>query len=501
MIGLGKFATTVAAAVLVSGCATSVEKTAKIATDYNQAFADSRNEALLLNVLRAWADEPLQFSTMGTVTGSVRTTTAAEAALEGIFVGAANNFKPKVTLGGGPNPTVTILPLSNKEFVQGILRPVDSETIDFMLSQRWDRELVLPLVVGGVSCKDNSVRINRGSNPLSNWKFAIQAALADDFSLEAADGSEIVLALTPEQVTELLKEGVGEGRSVSRLMTHQQWLDYAAKTPQGRPADAATHSDKLFAVIDKKQAKSIAGLPLDSLCGTADTPVMKEAAFLRSIDSMIHFLAEIHRINIADEILKCETGSTLSPVPPRPEEDLRRDAAAEIEKRAGLNADAARAALAAAEAELLEAGAMSGQSAPSRAAAEARLGRAKRAQQEAMENNALALKQQRAATALHAFFSGRITEEGLSEAQRDMVQNLVAPRDLFRVKLSCGEIEPKGTFVWTRFRGRTFYIPSKGQTLPSDRTLEVMAFLSDLIALQTSESLIKSTAPLISVGQ
>ncbi|MEA3052898.1 MAG: hypothetical protein QOG72_1801, partial [Sphingomonadales bacterium] len=54
----------------LGGCALS-QATPKIALDYNRDFADSRNEMLLLNVLRAAAREPLQFSTMGTVQGTV----------------------------------------------------------------------------------------------------------------------------------------------------------------------------------------------------------------------------------------------------------------------------------------------------------------------------------------------------------------------------------------------------------------------------------------------
>src|SRR5687768_13340817 len=136
------------AAVLLGGCALQ-QSNPKIAIDYNRDFAKSRNEMLLLNVLRAAAREPLQFSTMGGVTGSVGNTASLKLPFTNLIGGGSDVLSPELTLGDAINPSITINPLGSKEFAAGILRPMGTDTIQLFMHNGWDPEFLLPLIVGG----------------------------------------------------------------------------------------------------------------------------------------------------------------------------------------------------------------------------------------------------------------------------------------------------------------------------------------------------------------
>src|SRR5205823_1224423 len=101
---------------------------------YNGIFAKSRDEVLVTNILRASAREPLQFSTMGTVTGGVSPTGQVELPFSHIF--AKDGLK--LTLKDEINPAVTIVPLADKDFTASILNPVSLSTMNYFLNQGWD---------------------------------------------------------------------------------------------------------------------------------------------------------------------------------------------------------------------------------------------------------------------------------------------------------------------------------------------------------------------------
>src|SRR5436309_8974651 len=111
MRGLRFAATVLAFGTCLTGCAATTT-TNKVAVDYNRIFASSRDEVLVNNILRASAREPLQFSTMGTVTGGVRNSGSITIPFTNLIGGKEGlTISPSGTLNDGINPAVTIVPL------------------------------------------------------------------------------------------------------------------------------------------------------------------------------------------------------------------------------------------------------------------------------------------------------------------------------------------------------------------------------------------------------
>lgn len=206
----------VAFGMALAGCAATTP-TSKVAVDYNRIFATARNEVLVTNILRASEREPLQFSTMGSVTGGVRNTGSIDLTLPSLIGKGATILSPEILVNEGINPTVSIVPLSNKEFTEGILRPVTIDEINYFINQGWDKELVLELVVGGIVCPDGNVVFNRGdreNNPQYD-AFARMFASADRFPIQSAGPAERkVMRMSASDAVAVMKSGVGSGGSV-----------------------------------------------------------------------------------------------------------------------------------------------------------------------------------------------------------------------------------------------------------------------------------------------
>ena len=135
----------------------------RISADYNRAMADVRNEQLLLNIMRASAREPLQFSAMGEIAATVNWTAGIDTALENFIAGGANAVTQTISLGANNQPVIKLTPLSNKEFIGGILRPTTPETLKQFMDLGWDPEPLLPLLVAGYQCPDGKgFQVNTG---------------------------------------------------------------------------------------------------------------------------------------------------------------------------------------------------------------------------------------------------------------------------------------------------------------------------------------------------
>lgn len=138
------------ASSLLAGCST-IETAQRQAVRYNSAFSNARNEILLLNILRATHREPLQFSTISTVTGPMRGNISVTSAFEWVF-----HDNDKLTPGGGftfRDPAITLTPLDTKEFRQGMMKEIEPEYFAGLLDQGWTPDVVLNLVAyGAIKC-------------------------------------------------------------------------------------------------------------------------------------------------------------------------------------------------------------------------------------------------------------------------------------------------------------------------------------------------------------
>lgn len=270
-------ASIILASCLVLGACTTVQATHRGAVAYNRAFADARNELLLLNILRASVNEPLQFSTISGVSGPMRAALTGTTGLDNFLLGPADVLK----LGGGlgfRNPSVNIAPLDTKEFRQGMMRPVSLQLVDELLAQGADQAALLHLVVGAVECPGAGVRVNTGTTTLAPI-FEDAARTTIKWDVVSKDGDFMHSFVVPaNEAAKLLKEGAGDGAALSLANRRLQ------------PTD-----DK-FVRLELRKASStrVVGSTFNKVCG-ANAPIGSEKLLLRSPEGMVSFLGALHR--------------------------------------------------------------------------------------------------------------------------------------------------------------------------------------------------------------
>lgn len=215
----GKSLCVAAAAAALCGCshAGSITRTS---ADYNKAMASVRNEQLLLNIMRAAAREPLQFSAMGEINTTFDRT--SELDLNNLILRGANAMTQVVKLSGGNKPVVKINPLSNRDFISGMLRPTTPETLRQFMELGWDAEFMLPLLVRGYRCPGDAsftwlsgtdralqAHVSRLSNAGSGARWATAKSVGKQVELQVAD----------DKALEMLRSGVAAGFSVDSIRT------------------------------------------------------------------------------------------------------------------------------------------------------------------------------------------------------------------------------------------------------------------------------------------
>lgn len=280
----------------LTGCATAFS-TREAAVDYNRSFADARNEVLLLNILRAWAREPMQFSTVAGVTGGVRTGSEITLPFTNILVGGEDSISPTIKF-NGRNPNVSINPLASKEFMQGMARPASVDLIDSLLTQGWHRPTVLALTIGGFTCpvrgengvKEEDVRMNLGEDPIEDMHFANIFRDSGKFTADVEDPTEIsTLRMTGKEAAEFLSRGAGEGRRIASV-------DQA-------PGPGA---DVLVKIVSSTPSK-VTGLNFTALCGGSSGTHQESVSVIpRSPQGMIFYLAQLHARRFSQELAACD---------------------------------------------------------------------------------------------------------------------------------------------------------------------------------------------------
>ncbi|PAX06418.1 hypothetical protein [Sphingomonas lenta] len=239
-----------AAAMPLAGCET-FQPTNGAAVQYNRSFARARDEVTVLNVLRASGRQPLQFSTVSTVTGEVRTGVQVTLPFTNVIAGGDDEISPSFGF-TNRNPAVTIVPLASKEFVQGLSRPIDPVTVDELIAQGWSREVVLRLVVAGVVCPAGETKLNDGTAPALDRQFIDMAAKSTTFTLSARKVKSSDFLLPEKEALTVLKDGVGSDAKV-RLVS---------------PGELPGRAGKVRLRVTPVADTTISGLGIASVCGT-----------------------------------------------------------------------------------------------------------------------------------------------------------------------------------------------------------------------------------------
>lgn len=293
----------IAACMMLSACS-SIQPSDKAAVDYNRAFARARDEVHVLNVLRASQQQPLQFSTISTVHGAVKSGASIKLPFTNIIAGGADSISPELTI-TNRNPLVTILPLASKEFVLGVSQPIAPSTIDHLLNQGWKREVVLPLVIRGVVC-GNRVFINEGEDKDLDAAFGDVFRAAENFGVSEMGANEdkpvATLRMQGKDAMTFIKDGVGTGREIRSV---------SAVKDDPAQVELAVHKTKKVAFV---------GLKLDTICTTkaatltsenAETnitgyfPAGQNGVITRSVQNIFRYLGNLHRHNLAAQLESC----------------------------------------------------------------------------------------------------------------------------------------------------------------------------------------------------
>jgi hypothetical protein len=408
MRGWGVSAAVIALGAALSGCAATTP-TNKTAVNYNRIFAKSRDEVLVTNILRASAREPLQFSTMGNVTGSVRNNGTLTVPLTNLVSRLQTIISPSVAVNEGINPTVNIIPLSNKEFTEGILKAVTPEEVNYFINQGWDQELILELVVGAVVCPNGKVVFNKGTPKVDDHydAFARMFANAERFPIRnSGEEKSVTIRMAANQAVSVMKEGAGVGRRVEKIEPVMK---------DGEPTESVD-----VTIVSTPQPH-LEGLNTSEICGTASGPKVNQLGaeadtligiaplngadqgkvILRSVEAIIYFLGETQRYRWMNS--GCGTGG-------------RDDWPYYLRVRPA---------------------------------------------------------------------NGQVQAERLT---------------LLKIDKSCGIVPPMNAFTETHFDDQVYYVPRQADAGENDRSLSTISFLNELIALQTSESTISASAPLVTIG-
>ena len=187
------------AALTLSSCGL-VDNFSSRAVNYNLVAEQAQQEALLLNIVRASLNRPMQFTTLSSITGtaseSANTTLslpfgASKHRAKGLLSPDIAGFSGTIT--GGPTFTVPVL--DTQEFYQGELKPLSGQEYRFFLDEGITPSVLFYMFVDTIELKV------AGTNPAQTFTF--HSYVADDFDndrYETVADYLLALGLSIEQV-------------------------------------------------------------------------------------------------------------------------------------------------------------------------------------------------------------------------------------------------------------------------------------------------------------
>jgi antitoxin (DNA-binding transcriptional repressor) of toxin-antitoxin stability system len=270
----------VAAAAAISGCTSLQTPMTDFATDYNRVIADTRNEMILLNIVRASEGEPTHYSALSSVSGNLSIGASASASLSGIIddvdAGAGTSISVR------SSPSFQIIPLNTRDFATGILRPVEPNVVALFLSQGWNQNLLAALMVESITCGsstyNNDLRSD-GDRSGRRQYLSTDQAFGLGFAAEDGGGSNgPILSLDAEQADSLgmILENLGD--------------DYRVTIRRAEDGTA------IFDVFERSE--QTLNITLDDTARPAecnDEALTPDNYELRSVEGIIYYLGEILR--------------------------------------------------------------------------------------------------------------------------------------------------------------------------------------------------------------
>jgi hypothetical protein len=147
--GAGRRALILLAAALLGGCVAKGDIENHVGR-IDESVGVSRNQSILLNIVRASRDEPLYFTSLPGVTGS--STTSVSTGLPTINVGVGQsfegqNFSLSNSLYNDATSRFDVSLLESKGFYDGLLRPISLPIANLIMHQGFSRALVFSVLV------------------------------------------------------------------------------------------------------------------------------------------------------------------------------------------------------------------------------------------------------------------------------------------------------------------------------------------------------------------
>ena len=264
--------------VTLGGCASLQTPITEFATDYNRVIADTRNEMILLNIVRARFREPTHYSTLSQVSGSIALGASAGANLSGIIddidAGASASLSVR------SSPSFQIVPLNTNQFAGGILRPIEPNVVAIFLGQGWNENQLAALLIESVTCN--------GTEYVNDLRH--EDASGDGSSLLTRN-DVFGLGFTSEQAREANDEPVAtftpaQASAANAVLTN---LGDNYRVTVGRNAEGEAQFEVRERVPQELQVTTAA----NGMCGGAN--LSPDDYELRSVEGVIYYLGEIVR--------------------------------------------------------------------------------------------------------------------------------------------------------------------------------------------------------------
>jgi hypothetical protein len=191
------------------GCAV-VDQYSGRAVSYNVEAEQAQEQALLLNVVRAYLRRPMQFTSVSTITGSASAsgglgyTAPVNVPFRPITNGSSiaafpplNTWSMSAGMSGGPTFTVPVL--DTQEFYDGIMKPISGQMYDLYNQSDYPRDLLFNLFVSRVvmtladnpkcsncqKCQDpNSSTHSTKPQSMGDCEFVFHNYVGDEIELE-----------------------------------------------------------------------------------------------------------------------------------------------------------------------------------------------------------------------------------------------------------------------------------------------------------------------------
>jgi hypothetical protein len=152
LIGLAVIAATTSS---MFGCASS----SSLALDravmaYDRGVDDLVSKLLLINIARAYRDEPMHFTTVSSIAATY--TVQFSGGVGPAMTGDMGYLPmPFISVTSGENPTLSLTPMQGEEFTQRLLTPFEESKLTMLLRQSYDVDALLRLVGAEIMLREN----------------------------------------------------------------------------------------------------------------------------------------------------------------------------------------------------------------------------------------------------------------------------------------------------------------------------------------------------------